>query len=116
MRQAHQVEAAATDAEEEERARFFGIKGVPILSQLHSLSFPASFPHDFMHLIFENVIQTLLAHWTGDFKDLDEDGGSTTEASWSAMTALRISPLADSTTISSIVFDVHFVWVLASKA
>jgi hypothetical protein len=45
---------------------------VPVLSYLPSLSFPFSFPYDFMHLIWENVIPNLVGLWTGDFKGLDQ--------------------------------------------
>lgn len=31
-----------------------------------------SFPYDFMHLIWENLIKNLVLHWTGGFKDLDD--------------------------------------------
>ncbi|GLB44025.1 hypothetical protein LshimejAT787_1502090 [Lyophyllum shimeji] len=46
--------------------------GVPILSHMSSLRFPASFPHDFMHLFDENTLKNLVFHWTGTFKELDE--------------------------------------------
>jgi hypothetical protein len=34
------------------------------LSRLSSLDFPGSFPHDFMHVIFENVVPMLIDLWT----------------------------------------------------
>lgn len=71
IRQASLVSLATTDTEEKERAKIFGIKGVPILSTLPSLSFPSSFPHDFMHLVMENVIPGLVSLWTGEYKGLD---------------------------------------------
>ena len=37
--------------------------------------FPVSFPLDFMHLIFENLLKNLVLLWTGNFKDLDEATG-----------------------------------------
>lgn len=49
----------------------FGIKGVPLLSHIRSLTFPISFPYDFMHLIWENLIRNLILHWTGEFKSLN---------------------------------------------
>ncbi|RXW12694.1 hypothetical protein EST38_g13161 [Candolleomyces aberdarensis] len=76
LAQAKEVQFAATTAESERLATAYGIKGLPILSTLPSLSFPTSFPYDFMHLIFENVMKNLILLWTGDFKGLDEGTGS----------------------------------------
>ena len=53
-----------------------GIKGIPVLSSISSLSFPSSFPFDFMHLIWENLIPNLILFWTGKFKDLDHQDKS----------------------------------------
>ena len=50
----------------------YGIKGVPLLSALRSLRFPQSFPYDFMHLIWENLILNLILFWSGCFKGMDE--------------------------------------------
>ena len=50
-----------------------GINGLPLLSALHSLSFPASFPYDFMHLSAENVLPNLILFWTGEYKNLDHE-------------------------------------------
>jgi hypothetical protein len=73
IRHAVAVEEAPNDAEQDRRAKRYGINGVPLLAKLSSLSFPDSFPHDLMHLV-ENIIPMLVDHWTGTFKDLD--GGS----------------------------------------
>ncbi|KAG8900769.1 hypothetical protein FRC00_011291 [Tulasnella sp. 408] len=72
MSQARFVTSSNTDAEEKTRATATGIKGVPILSQLSSLSFPQSFQYDFMHMVWENVVKTLANLWCGDYKSLDE--------------------------------------------
>lgn len=71
LEQAQEVQTAATDTEEEHLAQIYGIKGVPILSYLDSISFPHSFPYDFMHLIWENLVKNLILLWTGEFKGLD---------------------------------------------
>ena len=71
MADAQKVQFASTGADAERFAKESGIKGVPLLSTLHSLSFPISFPYDFMHLMFENVIKNLISLWCGKFKDLD---------------------------------------------
>jgi hypothetical protein len=76
MRQAHEV--AFTDAvgARENLAKQYGIKGVSILSKLSTVRFPDSFPYDFMHLIWENVIKNLFSMWFGDFKGLDTGSGN----------------------------------------
>ncbi|KAJ7747989.1 hypothetical protein DFH07DRAFT_775932 [Mycena maculata] len=70
--QGKEVEAAMTTAQAKHFAKKYGVKGVPLLSFLHSLSFPSSFAYDFMHLIWENLIENLTLLWTSDFKGLDE--------------------------------------------
>ena len=76
MAQAQEVQAASTDADAARLLKHYGIKGVPLLSYLSSLQFPTSFPYDFMHLIYENLLKNLISLWTGAFKGLDEGSGS----------------------------------------
>ena len=73
---ARAVQMATTTAQSNTLAKNSGIKGIPILSYLPSLFFPDSFPYDFMHLIFENVMKNLILLWTGQFKGLDEGSGN----------------------------------------
>jgi len=76
MDQARDIEMAPNNAARERLAKEHGIKGTPLLSSVSSISFPSSFPFDFMHLIWENLIPNLIDFWTGDFKNLDhEDEG-----------------------------------------
>lgn len=70
MTQAHAVQFAATEAESNQLAKKYGIKGLPALAALSSLTFPQSFPYDFMHLMWENVVKNLMLLWVGDFKGL----------------------------------------------
>ena len=72
MAQAKLVESAPTDVQREELAKVYGIKGVPILSTLGSLRFPQSFPYDFMHLVWENLIPNLVLFWSSRYKGMDE--------------------------------------------
>ena len=51
LNQAQEVQSARTAAGGKRLSRKYGIKGIPILSYLKSLSFPWSFPYNFMHLI-----------------------------------------------------------------
>jgi hypothetical protein len=73
MKQVQEVQSALTNAALEKLVTKYGIKGLPLLSALSSLSFPVSFPYDFMHLIWMNLIPNLILLWTGNFKDLDHD-------------------------------------------
>ena len=65
-----QVQQALTNAEAEQLAKEYGVKGVPVLSFIQSVQFPWSFPYNLMHLIFENLVPNLIQLWTNDFKDL----------------------------------------------
>jgi hypothetical protein len=71
MAQAHEVQFAKDQTTADRLSRQYGINGISIFSSLHSMRFPTSFPYDFMHLIFENVLKALVLHWTGNFKGLD---------------------------------------------
>ncbi|CAG8799815.1 20043_t:CDS:1, partial [Gigaspora rosea] len=44
-----------------------GVNGYSILFELSSIDFPASFPVDIMHVLFENVAQHMLCHFIGKF-------------------------------------------------
>jgi len=70
IRHATKVITADTTAEADRLSRKYGIKGLPGLFLLGSIKFPTSFPFDFMHLIFENLVPNLIRHYTGDFKVL----------------------------------------------
>ena len=72
MMQALSVDTAPTEKDRKELVKAYGIKGVPLLSALTSLRFPWSFPYDFMHLIWENLILNLILFWSGCFKGIDE--------------------------------------------
>ena len=71
IKQAKRVIAAETVTEADRLSRKYGIKGLPGLFLLGSVKFPISFPFDFMHLIFKNLVPNLIRHYTGDFKGLD---------------------------------------------
>jgi hypothetical protein len=71
MEQAKEVQYVSTNYEG--LATKYGIKGLPLLSTLSSLSFPMSFPYDFMHLIWANLIPNLIHFWTGEFKKNSHD-------------------------------------------
>jgi hypothetical protein len=72
LHQAKEVWGALNKAQKNCLLKAHGIKGVSLLSNIKSLFFPLSFPYDFMHLIWENVILNVISLWTGKFKGLDE--------------------------------------------
>jgi len=72
MAQADRVDKASTKVEAEALSKEFGVKGRSILSEVDSLSFPQSFPIDFMHVAWENLMKTLVTLWSGDYKGLGE--------------------------------------------
>ena len=74
MIQARNVEMVPNNATHERLAKEHGIEGIPVLSSISFISFPSSFPFNFMHLIWENLIPNLIEFWTGEFKDLDHEG------------------------------------------
>lgn len=73
--QALEVSQAESKAAAERLSKEYGIKGIPVLSVLDSLRFPDTFPADFMHMVFENIIPELVDLWSGDYKGLDEGSG-----------------------------------------
>ncbi|KZT34845.1 hypothetical protein SISSUDRAFT_991303 [Sistotremastrum suecicum HHB10207 ss-3] len=83
IRQALAVDQAQTQAQSDELARQYGINGTPLFSTLHSLSFPDSFPADFMHLL-ENILKNMISFWTNNFKGLGQGNGNfiISEAAW----------------------------------
>jgi hypothetical protein len=76
MAQGREVDMANTTADANRLSTKYGVKGVPLLSHLSSLTFPTLFPFDFMHLIYKNLLKNLIQLWTGQFKGLDEGDGS----------------------------------------
>src|SRR5271169_516685 len=73
IEQADAVQLAPNGATREVLAKKYGIKGRCILASIPSISFPESFPFDFMHLIWENLVPNLICFWIGEFKDLDHE-------------------------------------------
>nr|GAT46962.1 predicted protein [Mycena chlorophos] len=64
------IAAATTKKGKEEQARYFGIRGLAVLRRVRSLIHGRSYPHDIMHLFFENIIPNLYFLWIGEFKGL----------------------------------------------
>jgi hypothetical protein len=60
LKQAVEVQTVLTTTALEQLTTKYGIKGLPLLTCLTSLSVPLSFPYDFMHLIWSNLIINLI--------------------------------------------------------
>ncbi|KIY48833.1 hypothetical protein FISHEDRAFT_42529 [Fistulina hepatica ATCC 64428] len=73
---ARATQFASSGAEAERLAKESGVKGISLLSYVPSLTLPTSFPYDFMHLVYENVMKNLILLWSGKYKDLDAGTGS----------------------------------------
>ena len=65
------VEKAGTVTKKKKIIQFHGIKGLPALRRVRSLSYGKSAPWELMHLAFENNVPNLVKHWTGQYKGLD---------------------------------------------
>ena len=100
LQQGEEVMLARNKAMLDSLSRKYGIKGVPILTELKSLSFPLSFPYDFMHLIWENCVDNLILLWTGKFKGLDE-GREQYQLNSSTWDAIGTTTAASGSTIPS---------------
>jgi hypothetical protein len=83
--QAIQVQGARTKKERETLGKKYGIKGLSVLFLLDTISFPASFPYDWMHLILENLIPNLVLFWTGTFKNLGAGEYTLADGIWAAI-------------------------------
>jgi hypothetical protein len=82
-----ELKYASTNADSECLATKHSIKGLPLLSTLSSLSFPMSFPYNFMHLIWTNLIPNLILFWAEKFKDIShhDEGYVLVPTAWEAI-------------------------------
>lgn len=96
MANAKRVDDAESLAAANRIAKETGIKGTPILSTLDSVIFPQSFPLDFIHIAWENVIKTLISLWTSDYKGIGEGEESyrIDSATWKAIGAAGASSIS----------------------
>ncbi|EJD32365.1 hypothetical protein AURDEDRAFT_30989, partial [Auricularia subglabra TFB-10046 SS5] len=84
LRQALDVESAPNPTQAQQRGRDSGMSGMPLLAVLSSIWLHLSFPVEFMHLVWLNLIPNLTRLYTGDFKGLDSGDGDyeLAEAVW----------------------------------
>ncbi|GAB1518684.1 hypothetical protein RhiTH_001748 [Rhizoctonia solani] len=71
-----EIEASSTKTARKKLAQVYGVNSWCVFSTLQTINVAASFPYDFMHLMFKNIVPNLIQHWTGTFKDLDEGSGN----------------------------------------
>jgi hypothetical protein len=74
FKQAESIQFTPTTTASNDITTKYGIKDKSILFSLSSVSFSESFPYDFMHMIYKNVLPNLISFWTGTYKDLNHDG------------------------------------------
>lgn len=71
--QGQEVLQAPSDAARQRLATKYGVKGVSVLARVPSVSIPKSFPIDFMHMVWLNIIPQLVDLWTNNFNGLDDE-------------------------------------------
>jgi len=62
-----EINGQRTQTSRKEMAKQYGVNEESILYTQSSMRFPKSFPWEFMHLFFENLIPNLIALWKGKF-------------------------------------------------
>jgi len=95
VRQAQEVDSAPNVTQSNRLATKYGINGSSSFHRVQSLEYPGSMPHDFMHLIWENLIKNLIALWTGNFKDLDNSAYEIPNDVWQDMSRAAAASGAD---------------------
>ena len=101
MADAKRVDEAESISAANKIAKETGIKGTPLLSTLDYMAFPQSFPLDFMHIAWENVIKTLVGLWTGNYKGIGE-GRESYQISTGAWKVIGADGAASGPTIPSV--------------
>jgi hypothetical protein len=71
LQTANFIADAPTKHQKQYPAKESGIKGFPSLQQVGSLDYARSLPWDWIHIFLENVIPTLVSHWSDSFKNLN---------------------------------------------
>jgi hypothetical protein len=55
----------------DELSKKFGINGESVLNSIAGFNRISGYPHEYMHLLFENIIPMLVCLWKGDYRDVD---------------------------------------------
>jgi hypothetical protein len=126
MEQAKEVQYESINVDYKDLATKYGIKGLPLFSTLSSLSLPVSFPYDFMHLIWANLISNLICFWTRKFKNISHDnkgymlgstvweaiGEATTKAGKTISAAFGTRVLNIASEMAQMIAKAHSIWTL----
>jgi hypothetical protein len=70
LTQARRVDTAPTITESKRLAKLYGIHGTPTTARIPGITFPWSFPFDFMHIL-ENLMKNYVLLISGEFKMFD---------------------------------------------
>jgi len=78
------IDLAPTLGEKEQIAKENGIVKRSIFTKFPCGSWTKGYPHEYMHLVFENIVPMLIALWKGDFREVDHSsqGYVIPEATW----------------------------------
>ena len=78
------INSASTLALKQQIAKEHGVIKHSIFAKFPCASWTKGYPHEFMHLVFENVIPMLICLWKGEFREVDhsDQGYAIPEATW----------------------------------
>src|SRR5258708_15247938 len=65
-----EIKSASTKKQSKELSQRHGLNGECSLLEIPSLRWAVTFPHDFMHLMFENHFKNKIHIWSGNYKGL----------------------------------------------
>ena len=72
----NKINAATTSRQREAIGFRYGIRHFPLISRVSSIDFAVSFPWEWMHIFFENVVQHIVNLTSGQFKGMDTGNGN----------------------------------------
>ena len=67
------IDLAPTLREKQQIAKEHGIIKSSMFTKFPCASWTKGYPHDFMHLVFENIVPMLIGLWKGDFREVDHN-------------------------------------------
>src|SRR5260370_15810003 len=65
-----EIKSTSTKKQSKELSQIHGLNGECSLLEIPSLRWAVTFPHDFMHLMFENHFKNKIHMWSGNYKGL----------------------------------------------
>jgi hypothetical protein len=70
-RQLQEIQSAKNPTGRARLARDYGVNGESVLSFMPGFNRVLGYPHEYMHLLFENIIPMLICLWKGNFREVD---------------------------------------------